>query len=247
MALPKLTVPLYDVVCPSGAKVSFRPFLVKEEKLLMIAMQSKETETIINTAKQILENCVGSVSGVDIDKLPLFDVEFLFLNLRARSIGEEITLRYKCNQNATDANTGNTVVCGTVSEYPIDLLSIHPKFGAGHSKHVQLTEGVGVTLRYPTFKSFRNISRKDLPADDAFMFLVECIESINDASVVVNTKDVPQSEVVDFVNDLNHTQVDKMDQFFNTMPKIELTIPFKCPRCSHTEEITVKGLDNFFV
>jgi hypothetical protein len=247
MALPKLTVPLYDVVCPSGLKVSFRPFLVKEEKLLMIAMQSKETETIINTAKQILENCIGSVSGIDVDKLPLFDVEFLFLNLRARSIGEQVTLRYKCNQQVVNANTGNTEVCNTVSEYPIDLLGIKPTFGAGHSKYVQLTESVGVTLRYPTFKAFRNISRKDLPADEAFMFLVECIESINDANSVVFTGDVPQSEVIEFVNDLNHIQVDKMDQFFDTMPKIELTLNFKCPKCAHTEGIVVKGLDSFFV
>lgn len=247
MALPKLVVPLYDVVCPSGLKVSFRPFLVKEEKLLMIAMQSKETETIISTAKQILENCIGDVSGVDIDKLPLFDVEFLFLNLRARSIGEEVTLRYKCNQTVTDANTGNLVVCSAVSEYQVDLLKIQPKFGTGHNKYVQLTEAVGVTLRYPTFKAFRNVARKDLPADDAFNFLVECIESINDASNVVLTKDVTHEEVAEFVNDLNHMQVDKMDQFFDTMPKIELTIPFKCPKCSHTEEIMVKGLDSFFV
>jgi hypothetical protein len=245
--LPKLTVPLYEVVCPSGLKVSFRPFLVKEEKLLMIAMQSDETATIISTAKQILENCVGSISKIDIDKLPLFDVEFLFLNLRARSIGEMVTLRYKCNQSVVDANTGNTVSCSTISEYPVDLLSIKPKFGADHNKYVQLTEGVGITLRYPTFKSFRNISRKDLSADEAFNFLVDCIESINDTNTVVMTKDVPREEVVDFVNDLNHTQVDKMDAFFESMPKLELSVPFKCPKCSHTEGILVRGLDSFFV
>lgn len=247
MALPKLTVPLYDVVCPSGLKVSFRPFLVKEEKLLMIAMQSNESESIINTAKQILENCVGEVSNIEIDKLPLFDVEFLFLNLRARSIGEQVTLRYKCNQTVTDANTGNVSVCGTVSEYPVDLLSIRPKFGEGHNKYVQLTDAVGMTLRYPTFKAFRAIARKDLPADEAFSFLVECIESINDTNTVVLTKDIPQSEVVDFVNDLNHAQVEKMDHFFDTMPKVELTISFKCPKCEYKENITVKGMDSFFV
>jgi len=247
MALPKLIVPLYDVVCPSGLKVSFRPFLVKEEKLFMIAMQSDETTTIVNTAKQILENCVGGISNIDIDKLPLFDVEFLFLNLRARSIGEQVTLRYKCNQKVTDANTGNVITCGTVSEYPVDLLKVQPKFGEGHNKYVQLTEGVGITLRYPTFKSFRNITRKDLPSDEAFNFLVDCIESINDSNTVVMTKDVPREEVVDFVNDLNHTQVDKMDAFFESMPKLQLNILFKCPKCSHVEEIVVKGLDSFFV
>jgi hypothetical protein len=245
--LPKLNVPFYDVVCPSGTKVSFRPFLVKEEKLLLIAMQSDDTESIVTTAKQILENCVGSVSRIDIDKLPLFDVEFLFLNIRARSIGEKINLRYKCNQQVTDANTGNTSVCGTISEYPIDLLEIKPKFGDGHNKYIQLTDAVGITLRYPTFKAFRTIARKDLPADEAFAFLVQCIESINDTNNVVLTKDVPVEEVVEFVNDLNHEQVEKMDHFFDTMPKIECPIAFKCPKCGHQEEILVRGLDNFFV
>lgn len=246
MALPKLNVPLYDVVCPSGLKVSFRPFLVKEEKLLLIAMQSDDTEAIVTTAKQILENCVGSVSRIDIDKLPLFDVEFLFLNIRARSIGEKITLRYKCNQNVTDANTGNTAICNTVSEYPIDLLTIHPKFGEGHNKYIQLNEAVGITLKYPTFKAFRTIARKDLPADEAFAFLVQCIESINDATNVVFAKDVQPEEVVEFVNDLNHEQVEKIDHFFDTMPRIELPIAFKCPKCEYHEEIVVKGMDNFF-
>lgn len=246
MSLPKLTVPLYEVLCPSGLKVSFRPFLVKEEKLLMIAMQSKDTDTIVSTTKQILENCVGTVSHVNIDKLPLFDVEFLFLNLRARSIGEQITLKYKCNQNRQDANTGNTVMCGTISEYPVDLLSIRPTFGKGHHKYIQLTDKIGITLRYPTFKDFRAIVRKDLPTEEAFAFLVDCIDSINDAENVVFTKDVPQSEVMEFVNDLNHKQVESIDHFFDTMPKIQLTLHFKCPKCEHTEDIVVSGLDNFF-
>ena len=175
--LPKLVIPLYDVVCPSGLKVSFRPFLVKEEKLLMIAMQSDDSTTIVNTAKQILENCVGTISNIQIDKLPLFDIEFLFLNIRARSIGEQVKLRYKCNQRIPDANTAEMVTCNAVSEYNVNLLEIHPVFAEGHNKYVQLTEAVGITLRYPTFKAFRNIARKDLPSDEAFDFLVECIES----------------------------------------------------------------------
>jgi len=247
MSLPKLDVPYYEVVCPSGLKVSFRPFLVREEKLLMIALQSNESTTILQAAKQILENCVGKVSNIDIDKLPLFDVEFLFLNLRARSIGEELALKYKCNQQVLDANTGNTVVCNAVSEYPVDLLSIKPTFAEGHNKYIQLTDEVGVTLRYPTFKSFRSIARKDLPAEDAFAFLVECIESINNSQEIVMTKDVPASEVAEFVDDLSKKQVDKMDAFFDTMPKIEKVIQFKCPKCRYEEEIKVKGLDNFFV
>jgi hypothetical protein len=247
MSLPKLNVPMYEVVCPSGVRLSFRPFLVKEEKLLMVAMQSNDSETIMSTARQILDNCVGKISNVDIDKLPLFDIEFLFLHLRARSIGEQVTLRYKCNQHVKDANTGNLVVCNAVSEYPVNLLDIKPKFAPEHNKYIQLNETVGVTMRYPTFKSFRTIVRRELPADEAFAFLVNCIESINDTENVVLTKDVPMQEVEDFVNELNHTQVGLIDTFFDTMPKMELDLQFKCPKCEYGEKITVKGLDSFFV
>lgn len=247
MALPKLTVPHYDVVCPSGQKVTFRPFLVKEEKLLMIAMQSKETETILNSAKQVLENCVEEVCGVDIDKLALFDVEFLFLQLRARSIGEIIPLKYKCNQQVVEAETGNTVTCKAESEYPVNLLEIAPVFAPGHTKHIQLSGTVGLTLRYPTFKSFRTISRTDLRTDEAFEFVAGCIESIHDAETVFFTKDVPASEVVEFLDDMSKQQMEKLDAFFDTMPKIEKSLNFKCPKCHYEEVILVKGLDNFFV
>lgn len=241
--LPKLTVPHYNVTCPSGINVTFRPFLVKEEKLLIAAGESKDTETILSAAKQVLENCV---QGVDIDKLPIFDIEFLFLNLRARSIGEKHTLKYKCNQLVTDANTGNVVVCGVTSEYLIDLLALKPTFGTGHNKYVQLSDTVGMTLRYPTFKSFRHVSRKELPTDEAFKFLVGCIESINDPTNVVFTKDVEPGEIEEFVDNLTKQQVEKIDVFFDTMPQIKLPLQFKCPKCNYEELIEVKGLDSFF-
>jgi len=246
-SLPKLVVPMYDVVCPSGLKVSFRPFLVKEEKLLLMAMQSKESTVILNAAKNVLESCVGSVSGIDIDKLPLFDVEYLFLNLRARSIGEVVSLKYKCNQMVANTTSGNTEICNTVSEYAVNLLDIKPIFAPGHTKYIQLDKNIGITLRYPTFKSFRGIVRKDLPTDEAFAFLIDCIESISDSNSVVFTKDVAPAEVAAFVDDMSKPQVDMMDAFFDTMPKIEATLQFKCPKCGYTEPIVVRGLDNFFV
>lgn len=213
----------------------------------MIAMQSGDTTTIINTSKQILENCVGEISNIKVDKLPLFDVEFLFLNIRARSIGEQVTLRYKCNHQVPDANTGSPKTCGVISEYSVNLLDIKPTFGEGHNKFIQLSDTVGITLRYPTFNAFQKITRKDLPADEAFTFLVDCIESINDTEAVVYTKDVPKEEVIDFVNSMNHEQIAKMDHFFDTMPKIQTTVAFKCPACSTEEQIVVEGLDSFFV
>ncbi len=246
MALPKLDIPMYDVVCPSGQKVSFRPFLVKEEKLFLIALESKDIAVITQTVLQVLKNCIGDVSNIQVEKLPLFDIEFLFLNLRARSIGEQVPLRYRCHAHVANTETSAMEVCGPVSDYKVDLLSIQPKFGEGHNKYVALTDSVGVTLKYPTFKAFQKIVRKDLPPDEAFVFLIDCIESINDADNVVMAKDVQKEELADFVDSLNHVQVAKIDNFFNTMPKIETTINFKCPKCGATDNIVVSGLDGFF-
>jgi hypothetical protein len=247
-SLPKLTVPLYDVTCPSGLKVSFRPFLVKEEKLLLMAQQSKDTVTIVNAVKMLLDNCVGKVSAIDVDKLPLFDVEYLFLQLRARSIGEVVNLKYKCNQTVANTVTGNTEICNKVSDYAVDLTKIQPTFDTGHAKYIQLNETIGLTLRYPTFKSFRHIiaKDKDVPTEDSFAFVVDCIESINDQNAVVFTKDVPLSDVISFVEDMTKPQIDKLDAFFDTMPKIETTLNFKCPKCGFEDVIVVKGLDSFF-
>ncbi len=247
MALPKMTVPLYEVVCPSGQKVSFRPFLVKEEKLLLIALESKDTDTIFKTVLQMLQNCVGDVSGIKVEKLPLFDIEFLFLNLRARSIGEVQKVRYQCKSLVANTETGIQDTCGVISDYQIDLLNIKPMFGDGHNKYISLTENVGITLKYPTFKSFQKVARKNLPPAEAFAFMLECIESINDADTVTLASDVPQKELEDFIDMLTHDQIIRMDKFFDTMPKIETVIKFECPKCGSKEDIEISGLDNFFV
>jgi hypothetical protein len=250
MALPKINVPHYDVTLPSGKRVSFRPFLVKEEKLLMIALESKDSKTMIEAARQILENCVGAISNIAIDKLPLFDVEFLLLQLRARSIGEVVKLRYRCNQQVEkrdDANnTSKLVPCEYVSEYDVNLLEIKPSFGEGHNKYIQLTDTVGVTLKYPTFTSFQSLTKEEATPEDAFAVLLDNIESINDNESVVYAKDIDHQELTEFVDTLTHEQVAKLDRFFLTMPKIQTTIQFKCPKCGAEEAMVVQGLESFF-
>jgi len=244
MALPKLPVPTYTVKCPSGNVVTFRPFLVKEEKLLMIAMQSGDHESMVNTTQVILENCVAPYTDIKISKLPLFDVEFLFLQLRARSIGETVKLKYACNQKI-EAN-GESKVCGTSSEYQVNLLEIKPTFGQGHEKKVVLTPTMGLILQYPTFRSFQNLKRDALTTEESFAFISGCIESVWDENTVYTLKDVAKAEVEEFVNSLSHKHIEAIDTFFTTMPKIEHTLKFACPKCGHKEDIVVRGLDSFF-
>ncbi len=240
MSLPKLQILLYEATLPSGLKVSFRPFLVKEEKLLLMAKQSDDAQTMITAVHQVLSNCLES-TNVQVEKLSLFDLEFLFLHLMARSIGETVPLRYRCNRMIDEK------LCGMISTYPVDLLKISPSFGEGHSKTIALTKTEGLTMQYPTFKSFRRIAKEDLPPDEAYSVVLDCIESIYDSKGVYPTKDAPREEIQEFVDSLSALQVKKIDQFFDTMPKIKTTIPFHCPKCDNKEEINIEGLDAFFV
>jgi hypothetical protein len=239
--LPRLNVPLYDAELPSGTKVTFRPFLVKEEKMLLIAKASDDATSIVDAVKQVLHNCLEATPNISVDKLPLFDVEYLFLQLRARSIGEIIPLRYRCNKDIEGTP------CGTISQYEVDLLAIKPVFGEGHSKQIELTPTMGLLMTYPTFKSFTRITREDLPAEEAFAVVGECVEAVYDADNKYYTKDAPPGELKEFIDSLSPRQVTLIDKFFDTLPKIQTTIPFLCPKCGNKEDIVVEGLDSFFV
>ena len=239
--LPQLSIPLYDCTLPSGRQITFRPFLVKEEKLLLMARQADDTETMVNAIKQILTNCIQNLSE-SIDHLPLFDIEYLFLQLRARSIGEVVTLRYKCNGANTESNTE----CGTISTYPVNLLEISPKFGENHNKTIPLTKDVGVMMKYPIFSSFMKIAKEDLPADEAYRVLMNCIESVYDKEKTYSTKEIPEEELRSFLDSLTSGQVQKIDHFFESMPKIETVVHFECPKCHVKEDLLVSGLEAFF-
>lgn len=238
MSLPKLNVPIYDAELPSGIKVQFRPFLVKEEKLLLIAKQSDDVRDMITTIQQVLQNCI---IGTQVEKLSLFDIEFLFLQLVARSIGETHVLRFKCNSNTANG------ICGKISNYNVNLLDVKPVFGPGHSKVIQLTNDVGLTMSYPSYKTFTTVAREDLPPEEAYDALISCIDSIYDSKGVYYIKDIPETEVKEFIESLTPSQVKKIDDFFDTLPKIETIVNFECPSCGTKEDVLVSGLESFFV
>lgn len=244
MALPKLDIPVYETTLPSGTKIRYRAFLVKEEKLFLIAAQSEDTDTIIANITQVLSNCI--VSGPPLEELPIFDVEALLLQIRARSVGERVSLRYKCNASVTKAN-GVIGICGTKSDYEIDLLSLQPKTFPDHTKTIMLTGTVGVTMRYPLFSRFSKALIGNFTADEAIDVLINCIESIFDEQSVHYTKDVSKQELLDFIESLSPQQLKKLDHFFDTLPKNIITVNFHCPACQHQETIETNGIDNFFV
>lgn len=241
MALPKLDVPIYETTLPSGTKVSFRPFLVKEEKILLMAAQSKDEATILKAIIQILTNCI--LDSIKVTDLPIYDIEYLFLQLRARSVGEVVDLRYRCNKKD---DTGKA--CGTLSEYQINVLDIKPILNPDHIGRIQLTPQVGINLRPPKFDLFSKFQNQKV--DDAGLLLMtmleECIESIFDQENVYYTKDIPKEELRQFVDSINPAQEKLINRYFETMPKIAHMLRFNCPKCGHQEDIKLEGVSNFF-
>jgi hypothetical protein len=242
--LPKIDVPIYEITLPLSEQIiKIRPFLVKEEKILLMAMESDDDDAILLAIKQIINNCC--VEELDINKIPIVDLEYLFLQLRSRSIGEVIELQYICNNNVKDGDTNEDKKCSNVVKLEFNALEIKPEFSGNHDKKIQLTENLGVVMKYPDFKLVEKI--KNLNDTDALVkTIINCIDYIYDKDTVYYTKDIKEKEVEDFVDSLTHDQFQKIENFFNNIPKITKKLDFKCNRCGYHEEILLDGIQSFF-
>ncbi len=238
MALPKLNVPVYEAVLPSTEKViKYRPFLVKEEKLLFTAQESGE-EAVLPAVKQIIKNCVQG--ELDIDNMPLFDLEFLFLRLRAKSVGEEITIGLKpwgCPQN-------NGELCEFTTEVPINLEEIKCVKDKKHTSKIMLDDKIGIMMKYP------DISQMNMGESENDAMGMKIIKnSINMIFTEEETHErgsFTEKELDDFVDSLNTKQLDNIRNFFETMPTLKHTVKYKCGTCKEEKETTVQGLQSFF-
>jgi hypothetical protein len=237
--LPKLDVPIYSVnLISTGKPVRFRPFLVKEQKMFLMASESEDSNEMVNIIRQVLKNCV--IDEIDIDSLPTFDLEYLFLNLRARSVEEVVDLRYKCN-NVIDEKK-----CSGVVEFKLNLLQIEPTKNEKHKDKIQITENLGICFKYPTFdmlQKYEKLSENEI----MIRILVDCIDYIYDKDQIYYAKDSSREELEEFIDNLQQKDLEKFKEFFDTMPEIKKDVQFKCPKCSYEEDITIKGIQNFFV
>ena len=242
--LPKLDVPIYEVtLISSGKTVRIRPFLVKEQKLFLMASESEDQKETVNVIRQVLKNCI--LDEVDVDALPTFDLEWLFINLRARSVEEVVELRYRCNNKLKDEN-GEEKSCGGAVEFDLNLLEITPTKNPEHTNKIQLTDNLGVCLKYPTFEMIQKYETMD--ENDVMMnVLVDCIDFIYDKDSVYYAKDSTKEELMDFVDNLQQVHLEKIKKFFDTLPEIKKDVHFKCPKCGYEEDIEIKGMQNFFV
>lgn len=235
MPLPKLVSPTYELELPStGQLIKFRPFLVKEEKILLIAMESEDEKQITNAIKTILKNCV--LSKVKIDELALFDIEYLFLNIRGKSVGEEINLRLLCpddNETYTDVSVQIDDIQVTKSE--------------DHDRNIKLNDTVGMVMKYPNLDMFiKNNFGAGSEIDDVFEIASTCIEQIYEGEDVYEVKNFTKKEVTDFLESLNTEQFLMIQKFFETMPKLKHTVAVHNPNTGVTSDVVIEGLANFF-
>jgi hypothetical protein len=242
--LPKLDVPIYTInLISTGKPVRFRPFLVKEQKLFLMAAESTDGNEMVGVIRQVLRNCV--LDEMDVDSLPTFDLEYLFMNLRARSVEEIVDLRYKCNNTLKDEN-GEDKKCSGVVEFKLNLLEVEPTKNPNHKNKIQLTENLGIAFKYPTFEMIQKYEKMN-ENEVMLKILVDCIDYVYDKESVYYAKDTTREEMEEFIDNLQQKDLEKFKDFFDTMPEIKKDVHFKCPKCSYEEDIAIKGMQNFFV
>lgn len=242
--LPKIDVPIYTVkLLSTGKPVRFRPFTVKEEKLFLMTNETDDVKAILETTKQVLNNCI--LDEVDIENLPMFDIENIFLNIRARSVSEIIKLNYKCNNIITDEK-GEDSKCDNLVNVELNVLEIKPEENNQHDKKIVISENVGIVMKYPSFKLFENVNLSDDP-NSIIETALKCIDYIYDKDNIYYSKDIPKQELDEFIDSLQSKDLEKIKKFFETMPKLKKQVHFKCKKCEYEENINVEGIESFFV
>lgn len=240
MALPKIDAPVYEIDLPLSKKhIRFRPFLVKEQRNLMMAMEANDKETVEKNVKQVLHNCTLT-EDIEIESLPIIDVEFFFLNLRARSVGEIVENKYRC-ENEVDGKK-----CGNLMESNVNLLDINVDMTNIPDKNIQLTKTVSIGMKYPEFSSLESAIKFDSPTDIAFELIIQSIEYIFDGEQYYYAKETSKEEMVEFIESLNQEQFSKIEDFFNNLPKLNKKIEMTCSKCNFHHHLDVEGLESFF-
>ena len=238
MPLPKIATPTYSLVLPSIEKeINFRPFLVKEEKLLVLALETEDTKQITTAIKAVIKNCIQT-KGIKVESLPTFDIEYLFLNIRGKSVGESIDVNIICPD---DEKTSVKVV--------IDLDDIQVKKTEGHSNKVKLDDTLMMELKYPSLDEFikNNFDFKDENAmEQSFNLIASCIDKIYNEEEVWVADDCTKKEITEFLESMNSSQFKKIEEFFTTMPKLSHTIKVKNPNTKVESEVVLEGLASFF-
>ena len=236
MALPKLTTPTYELEIPStDEKIKYRPFLVKEEKILMMAMESKTSADITQAVKDIVNEC--TFNKVNISNMPMFDVEYIFLQIRSKSVGEVSKLKLLCPDDGK-----------TYADVELNLNEVKVQVGDDHTNKIKLSDDMGMIMKYPTIDSFKDSGIKNITATNMLEVISTCILQIyeEDGKKTYDPKDQTQKELTDFIEQLSTKQFKDVQSFFDTMPKLKHEITIKNPKTKKESKITLTGLNDFF-
>ena len=240
MPLPKIATPSYELELPStGQTITYRPFLVKEEKLLVIALESEDTKQITNAIKAVIRACVLT-KGIKVETLPTFDIEYLFLNIRGKSVGEDLDVKLICpDDNETEVDV------------TISLDDIQIQKPEGHSNQIKLDNNLMMELKYPSLNEFikNNFDPNDTsknPMDQSFDLIGSCINKIYNQEEVWVAADCSKKEINDFLDSMNLSQFKEVENFFESMPKLSHTVKITNPNTKVESDIVLAGLASFF-
>ena len=240
MALPKIDAPIYELEIPStGSTIKYRPFLVKEEKILLMALDSEDEKEQVNAIKQTINNCC--LDEINVEDLPMFDLEYLFLQLRAKSVGETVTLDIPCEK------------CKEKTEHIIDISKVVVYKDPDHTNKIEITETVGMMLNYPkidiiSLMGGETLGENHKSLDVLLDMIVECIDYLYDEDTTYSSGDSTKKELKEFILNLSQAQFDKINTFYETMPKLQHPFKVTCKnnKCKHKEERTIQGMQSFF-
>ena len=238
MPLPKISTPTYELELPSTEEtIQYRPFLVKEEKLLLLALESEDSKQITTAVKNVIKSCIIT-KDIKVESLPTFDIEYLFLNIRAKSVSEEVEVNIICPDD------GDTTVPVTIA---VDEIRVQKN--EKHSKNIRVDDDIMMEMKYPSLDQFIK-SNFDLSnennMDQSFDLIVSCIDKIYTKEDVWSSSDVTKKELMDFLEQMNSQQFKQIEKFFETMPKLSHTIKVKNPNTKVESEVVLEGLSSFF-
>lgn len=244
MPLPRIETPTYELTLPSsGQKIPYRPFLVKEEKILLIAMESEDETQIIKSIETIINNCLHD-DKIKSEDMAMFDIEYVFLQLRSKSKGEVVDLNFDCE------------VCNNPIAFSINLNDVEVQRTEGHDCKIPLSDGIGVIMRYPNMNLKQILDKEQSEVENIFESLVYCLETIYDGDKVYSAKDQTQEELTEFFDSLPENEFAKIQEFFTTMPKLSHDIVLECKFktgkgknakvCGHKMDRKLEGLQSFF-
>jgi hypothetical protein len=226
------SVPKYQTILPvSGRKVDYRPFIVKEEKVLLMAAESKDEKTINSAIREVILACTNNT--VDPLNIPITDMEYLFLQLRSNSVGESVKPNIKCSK------------CEMPTEVQIPINDIKPKMNPNHKKVIHLIKDISLQMKYPTMESIQSIGGEN-DLEKTFNLLVFCIEKVINGEEIINTSELDPGEVRTFIEEMTQDQFKKVLQFLDTMPKLEYEVNFKCKHCGTDNNTMMRGITSFF-